>query len=275
MNLTKLSQKIWEIVGLAVAVLFLLGILALFVGIGYAIFQYKAHHVGGLPIETPENTGDLKIAVEYGLPLPYEESDYFMIPVKLEKRKPGEAREMESAPRRVSKGVSYEGSISSGSYFPYWGPFYNVIFIHKKTKETHPLLLNKGYIQGVYFPEKRFEEKDQKIKPTFILFRIATRDTNHDGFINEKDASAGFLAGVDGTGLTQVTPDETQMHGWYYDPNEKKIFIEVVQDANKDLKFNWDDPQTVVGVNVLAPKIGQEFVSSETKKQVESILLRK
>ena len=149
------------------------------------------------------------------------------------------------------------------------------MFINKKTGELRSLLAEKGFIEGVYFPEKRYDKKDAEVKPTFMLLKIATADTNYDGVINEKDASAGFVASMDGTKLTKVTPDDTQMKWWYYDADSQKLFVEIVHDVNKDKKFNWDDPKTVVTVNVLDPKIGQEFIPGEFKSKIESVLLKK
>ncbi len=272
MNLAKISQKIWQVVGLAVGVLFLLGVLATVVGIGLMVYQYKTHHVEGIAVGPNEDNGKLKVTVEYGLPLPSEGSDYLMIPVKLEKRKQGQERD---AYREVSS-YSYDkmGSSSYSSY-SYWGPYYNLVFINKKTGESRPLLSHKGYIDGVYFPEKTYEKKDTEIKPTFLLLKIAMADTNHDGVINEKDASAGFIVSPDGTKLTQVTPDNTQMRWWRYDVDSHKLFVEIIQDANNDRKFNWDDPETVVSVNVLEPKAGEEFIPIEIKNKIDSLLLKK
>jgi len=274
MNLTKISGKLWEIVGFAAAILFLLGILAIFVGIGFGVYQYKTHHVNGVAVDPKEDKGKLKVTVEYGLPLSLEESDFFMIPVKLEKKKQGQEREMLRS-EVAGRSFSYDSKMSYSSYSSHWGPYYNIVFINKKTGESRPLLANKGYIDGVYFPEKKYDKKETEVKPTFLLLNIATADTNDDGVINEKDASAGFIASIDGAKLTQITPDNTQMRGWFYDSDSQRLFVEIVRDANKDRKFNWDDPQTVVSVNVLDPKTGQEFIPGEIKDKIESVLLKK
>ena len=265
MNLTKISHKIWEIVALALGILFLLGILAIFVGIGFGFFQYKTHHVEGLAVNPKEDKRKLKVTVEYRLPLPLEGSDFFIVPVTLEKKK--QAEERDTVSREMSYKSSYDsyGSSSYSSY--YWGPYYNLVFINKKTGESRSLLAEKGYIGGVYFAEKKYDKKDTEIKPTFLLLKIARTDTNNDGVINEKDASAGFIVSMDGTKLTQVTPDNTQMKWWYYDTDSQRLFVEVVRDVNNDKKFDWDDPQTVLSLNVLEPKIGQESVPTEIKSK--------
>ncbi len=273
MNLTQLSQRIWQIVGLALGILFLLGILAIFVGIGFGFFQYKTHHVNGLALNPQEDKGNLKTTVEYGLPLPIEGTDNFIVPVTLEKKKQGEERDTFNREMSSMKSSSYDSYGSS--YSSYWGPFYNLVFINKKTGESRSLLAEKGYIGGVYFPEKKYDRKDTEIKPTFILLKIAKSDTNQDGVINEKDASAGFIASIDGSKLTQVTPENTQMKWWTYDSDSQRLFLEIVLDVNNDKKFNWDDPQTVISVNVLDPKIGQEVVTADIKKNMDTLLLQK
>jgi hypothetical protein len=274
MNLTKIANKLWEVVGLAFAFLFLAGILAIFAGVGYSIYQFRTRHVEGITVEPREDKGKLKLTVEYGLPLPLEDSDFLMIPVKLEKKKLGEERE--AVNREIARrDYSYDSKMASGIYSFDWGPYYNLVFINKKTGESRPLLADKGFIDGIYFPEKKYDEEEPERKPTFLLLKIAMTDTNRDGVINEKDASAGYLAKMDGTRLTQITPENTQMRGWYYDADWQTIFVEIVRDANQDGKFNWDDPETIVSTNVLDPEIGQEIIPAEIKDKVESILLKK
>ena len=167
MNPTKILEKIFQIVGLAVGILFLIGILVFAVGIGFTFFQYKTHHVEGIAVGPNEDTGKLKVTVEYGLPLPPEGSDYLMVPVKLEKRDPRQERD---AYREISS-YSYD-KMGSGSYssYAYWGPCYNLVFINKKTGESRPLLAHKGYIDGVYFPEKAYEKRDAVIKCLLIVY---------------------------------------------------------------------------------------------------------
>ena len=181
MNLAKISQKIWQIVGFAVGVLFLLGVLVTVVGIGFMVYQYKTHHVEGVAVNQKEDRGKLKVTVEYGLPLPLEGADFFIIPVTLEKKRQGQEREAVSQVAYKSSYDSY-GSSSYSSY--YWGPFYNLVFISKKTGESRSLLAEKGFIDAVYFPERRYDKKDGEVKPTFMLLKIATADTNYDGVIN-------------------------------------------------------------------------------------------
>jgi hypothetical protein len=275
MNISKLKNSIWEIVGLATGILFFIGILAMLGGIGYGIYQYARHHVGGIAVEPGKDKSwsDLKLTVQYELPLPVDDIDYFIIPVSLEKKKQGEEREFvrrETVNQSVS--MDYSSSSASGSYSSYWGPFYNLVFVNKKTGAAQPLLNQKAYIDGVYFPEKKQGEKAAEKKPAFILLEIATADTNHDGIINGKDAVLGFVAGLDGTNLTQVTPDNTQMGWWRYDALSQSLFVEVVRDANQDRKFNWDDPKSLVSVNVSDPKMGQEFIPEEVKSKIETLL---
>ena len=273
MDLSKISQKIWQVVVLSVGILFLLGVLVTVVGIGFSVYQYKVRHVEGIAVGQREDRGRLKVTVEYGLPLPLEELDFFIIPVTLEKREQGQERE--GVLGEVSS-YSYDKMGLSYPSYSYWGPYCNLVFIDKKTGESRTILAEKGFIKGVYFPEKRYEDKkDAEIKPTFLLLNIAVADTNGDGLINEQDASAGFVASLDGRKLTQITPDYTQMRWWAYDEGSKRLFVEIIQDVNRDKKFNWDDPKTVVSVNVLDPAIGQDCIPAETKNKIESVLLEK
>ena len=278
MDLDKLKKKLWDVFGFLMAVLFLLGAVAIFAGIGYGIYQFKRHYVDGIAVETPEEDdgkGGLQLTVQYRTPLPVESSDYWIIPVDLEKKKAGDAgadRENE----RVSQSSleRYDSGMSSDFYsYGYgWGPCYNLVFIRKNTGESSLLLDRKGYILQIYIPEKRLRKKGAEKKPEFILLKMAAADTNHDGKINGKDASPGYLVSLDGTKLTQITPDRTQMGWWRYDSVSKVLFVEAVRDMNGDNKYNWDDPKVMLSVNVNEPKMGQEIVPQGIKDKVEAIL---
>lgn len=273
MDFDKILSRIWKIVGISVGAIFLVGFLIMIAGIAFSFIGQKRHHVEGLAVGQQNNRGELKLSVEFGLPISVSELDYFIIPVRLEKRKHGEERE--GAYSRVSSLKSYDGdSWGSGSYsYSYGGPYYNLIFVNKLTGELKTLLSEKGYIGSIYFPEKSYKKEEDGQKLTFLLIEMARHDTNHDGVINQKDASAGFIATLDGAKLTQVTPENAQMKWWYFDEKARKLFIEIVHDMNKDKKFNWDDSQTVLVVDLQDPKMGREIVSEEIKNSIQKQLL--
>ncbi|HLD49642.1 MAG TPA: hypothetical protein VJC08_00435, partial [bacterium] len=80
---------------------------------------------------------------------------------------------------------------------------------------------------------------------------------------------------LDGTKLTQITPDRTQMGWWRYDSVSKVLFVEAVRDMNGDNKYNWDDPKVMLSVDVNAPGMGREIVPQEIKDKVEAILKKR
>lgn len=279
MGLDKLKNKIWDVFGFLVAVLFLLGAVAVFAGIGYGIYQFKTHYVDGVSVDDNEDDGGkggLQLTVQYQTPLPVEGGDYWIVPVNLEKKKQGEAED----DQRKSRGLSesslerYDSGMGSDFYsYAYgWGPCYNLVFIHKTTGESRLLLDYKGYIAQIFILEARREKQDAERNPEFILLKMAVTDTNRDGKINGKDALPGYLVSLDGTKLTQITPDLTQMGWWRYDSAAKTVFVEAVQDLNGDKKYNWDDPKVLLSVNVNEPKMGQEIVPQGIKDKVEAIL---
>ncbi len=271
MNMNKVIGLVWKIVALATGILFLGLILMGVIGAGVSFLRYKMHSVEGVAVEAGKNKPDLaglKVIVQYELPLSVNGLDHFIVPITLEKKKVGETRPFASSPRMSS----YSDYSDSRYFSEMYGPFYNLVFIDKTTGVSKLLLEQKGFIQNVCFPEKSYSEKEDKTPPTFIFYRMALVDTNGDGVLNEKDALPGYVSNADGTHLSQVTPANTSVTSWRYDPEGKKLFIEVIRDLNQDRKFNWDDPKTILAVNVLDPKLGDEIVPVDLKAKAEAIL---
>jgi hypothetical protein len=272
MDFDKILSRIWRIVGISVGVVFLAGFLIMVVGMLFSFVGHKRHHVEGLAVDSRSSDEELKLSVEFGLPLSVSELDHFIVPVRLEKRKYGEERI--GLYSRASASKSYDGdSWGRGSYsYGYGGPYYNLIFVNKLTGESRALLADNGYITSIYFPEKNYNKEKDAVRPTFMLIEMARYDTNNDGVINQIDASAGFIAALGGLKLTQVTPENAQMKAWYFDEKVRKLFIEIVRDINNDKKFNWDDPQTVLVVDLESPQMGREIVSEKIRNLIQKQL---
>lgn len=271
MNFNKINSWIWKAVVFLAGAAFLISILVGLISVAVSFVKYKIRHVGGVHVGADNQAEDIagfKVVTQYELPLNTDGGDYFIVPVTLEKKKLGEERSFS----QVQKVSSYDSYGSSGGSFYGSGPYYNLVFIHKKTGETKPLLQKKGFIEGVYFPEKDYRDKAKVTPLTFLLYRIATTDTNQDGVLNGKDALTGYTSNVDGTNLVQITPENTKMDGWRYDSEAKTLFVKVVNDSNKDNKFKWDDTEALLAVDVLIPKVGKEVISEDIKSKISMIL---
>jgi hypothetical protein len=271
MNFNKINSWIWKAVVFLAGASFLIFILAGLISAGVGFVKYKVRHVGGVHVgaDNPaEEVAGFKVVTQYDLPLDADGLDYFIIPVTLEKKKLEEERSF----TRVQKMSSYDDYGSSGSSYYGRGPYYNLVFIHKKTGEAKSLLESKGFIEGVYFPEKDYRDKTKESPLTFLLYRIAMIDTNQDGVLNGKDALSGYISNADGASLVQITPENTKMEWWRYDSESKTLFVKVVNDSNKDKKFKWDDTEALLAVDMMSPKIGKEVISEDIKSKISKIL---
>ncbi|MFH0753687.1 MAG: hypothetical protein V2A70_03900 [Candidatus Omnitrophota bacterium] len=273
MNLDKVNKAIWTIIGAVV----LLGILVSVGGIVWGVLGFNRHPSNGIEVQTEKNVDKERsyvLKTVYEMPLLTEGADFFMVPVGLKKvyrnQKAegysfGKSGEVSSWGGRSYSKVAYMGYNYSDS------PCHNLIFINKKTGQAQKLLNEKAYIGAVYFPEKKYLP-EEKSKPTFILLTIGKSDINGDGTINHKDGLAGYLVGLDGKGLTQVTLSGTNMGSWRYDQDSKKLFVNVVEDSNGDKKFSEEDQERLLVVDTQAPGMGTELVSDVVKKDVDGVV---
>lgn len=272
MNIDKFNKIIWSIIGIVI----LLGILASVGVTVYSIFRYNRYHPDGIEIQAGQGATKEKAYVlktVYEMPLLTEGSDFFVVPVSL--KKISKSQEAERYLSKSSDASSWESrSYSKVDYMGYnyfEEPCHNLIFINKKGGQAYKLLNERVYIDAVFFPEKKYLP-EEKSKPTFILLKIGKKDTNGDGTINGKDALAGFLVGLDGKNLTQITPSDTNMVSWRYDQDSKKLFVKIVEDINGDKKFTEEDREKILIVDTEALSMGQEFVPEAIKKDIDSVI---
>jgi len=271
MNIDKFSKIVWLIIGSLILFGMILGLCTTV----FSIFSFNRYHPDGIEAQIKkgqENQYILKTV--YEMPLLTEGSDFFVVPVSL--KKVSKDQETKGAWSRSSDTSSSwgSGSYSRVDYMGYSffnGPCHNLIFINKKSGQAEKLLNERAYIDSVFFPDKKYLA-EEKTKPTFILLEIAKKDTNGDGTINNKDALAGYLVGLDGKGLTQITPSDTNMVSWRYDQDSKKLFVKVVEDTNGDKKFTEEDNEKILIVDTDKPGMGQELVPEDIKKDIDHVI---
>ena len=136
---------------------------------------------------------------------------------------------------------------SSGSSSEYYGganlSWNNVAFCDLKSGTSRLLLDGPALITEFH----ALGEKDGPVTGDYMLFAIATEDSNHDGVISAADAVGLYRTTASGTALTPITPPDTQLldvHNF-----GESLVIRVVQDANHDGKFTSKDPVQVLRVN--------------------------
>lgn len=266
MDFKSINKVIWGTVGIVVGLLILVTIFASLIRGGMSYYRYRTHHVSGVavnaPVIEPPKPGQLQVTVQYEMPAWEQKSDYYFIPVDLEKK-----IQAEEPAYDISRSVEK----SRLNYYRDNGA-YNFVVMNKKTGESRLLLDKKAYVQGPYFIDVKDEAKPLENKPVRILFKIAFEDTNQDGVLNNRDTLVGYLSNLDGTNLIQITPEKMQLERWQNDAESKKLFLTVSHDTNDDHKFNLDDPKFLLAVSIDDPKMGTEVVSKEIQDQVNALL---
>ncbi|MDP3919255.1 MAG: hypothetical protein Q8R76_00390 [Candidatus Omnitrophota bacterium] len=267
MNFTKIHNTIWSIIGLLISFAILIGI----VWAGIGIFNSFRYRPGGIGVEATEAKGKLALKTVYEMPLLIEGSEYFMTPVSLKKVDEADEGISQRDRSMYSSEMSEYASIGNIAYNYFRGPCHNLVFTHKKTGESKLLFEERVYIDAIYFPEKTYDA-DEKTPPSFVLLKMGKNDTNGDKLLNDKDAMAGYVVGVDGKNLFEITPPRTSMQWWRYDSDSNRLFIEVIEDSNRDNKYTNADQIITIGVDINAPAVGEELVPDAIRKRIEGIM---
>ncbi len=101
----------------------------------------------------------------------------------------------------------------------------NVLFYDRQTRAVRPLLETSAAIlemRAPLFDDHRRDDVDQ----TFILYRIALRDTDGDGRVNDQDASRFYLSDLSGRDLRPITPDGLDLSSYWFDYDFSSIWFE-------------------------------------------------
>jgi hypothetical protein len=97
------------------------------------------------------------------------------------------------------------------------GGIINVIFFNKD--EAYTLLDDYGFISSINVFEHNYNrEKVSSIMSEYILYKIAMKDDNGDGRINQDDHEAFYISDNRGKNLRQITPDDLELE-LFYGPN--------------------------------------------------------
>ena len=190
--------------------------------------------------------------IAYGNLVIKEQSDYLMIPVGQEERN-----------------QKRENSLDYSGYSQRDGNLHNIIFYNKENGETHLLLNKKAFINSFDLLETKTVGKP----PTRVwLYRIIDQDTNADKKLNNEDAMIGYISDLSGKNLQQVTPNNTKIINWVIVPSQNAIFLKIIKDSDNDKKFTGTDKTNFVRVNLEKPSMGNEIISDQIEKDINSYI---
>jgi hypothetical protein len=202
----------------------------------------------------------------FGKPIALPVTDQIMFPFAIEmdqEQKSGWGIGSVSGGSLFAIGSSGWGQ--SGSSTNYYGSdnlsWNNVAFYDPRSSKSRLLFNEPALICA-------FHARDDKAGPVYgnyLLFAIATADSNHDGNISREDAVRLYRTGADGSGLTPITSPDTQL----LDIRNvgDMLYLRVVRDADHDGKFTVKDPIEILRVDPARWADPQLVLPDELRKQ--------
>lgn len=262
MKLESYNKIIWAILGTGAIAVVALGVIA-------SIFSFSFSHQNNSIVvgERKPKEAVEKVLVYYN-PIICDFSEFVMIPV-------GFQNVSRSKLSRIGSFSSYRSGRSygvSGSYYEFDGPFNNIIFKNKNTDEAFLLLDKPAMITSFYYPYKSSEDKNASVAK-FLMFTILEKDSNKDGLINDDDADSVYISNMTGKNLKKVNPENTKLIDWNLSEKDKKLYLRLRTDSNRDNKFTEEDKMEIIVVNPENLDIKPEpLISEKIKSKIEEIL---
>lgn len=208
------SKVMKTLFGAVVAVLAVIGIFAITY---FLVNDSGMRHRGGITVDRPEaGKGRHSMSTHFSAPQKIWGSAYSLSKVFL--------RDPDSESRYAGS-----GSYSSSGYEPE-GTMVNILFMNTDTRDFHLLFHAPVIIEAVGYPANRKESRQRK-----ILLDVIAHDSNKDGYINTKDNVILYVADLDGSHLTKVTPDSASVVGKRFIDNFARLVL--------TLRFNPTDPR--------------------------------
>ena len=156
----------------------------------------------------------------------------------------------------IDKSQPYEESrLGSGSKFTQrfspectigdtWGPtgsIQNVVVIPAGGSGQRLLFEQPVMVSKLSLPCSESEGRNGLAPSDRLYWEIRERDSNRDGVINSQDALAAYLSALDGSGLTRITPPESNLVAAKRDTGADALTIQVQYDSDSDGVFGPRD----------------------------------
>ena len=139
-------------------------------------------------------------------------------------------------PEEVKAVINSAGDVSRNMI----GARVNALFFNEDRSEVHKLLEQNGYIHFVDTPVIYYDVRrpdSGKNTRNYIVYQIATRDTNNDRRINEDDAMAYYLSDFSGKELKQISPDSLHLtNHWFATDYSEICFEEIIEDSTETVE---------------------------------------
>lgn len=146
----------------------------------------------------------------------------------------------------------------------------NIFFYDPETDEQR--FLFEGRLQII----KRYDghllhsrySKDTSKRPMnkeHIYYTVINKDYNSDEKLNYEDPQILYMSKFDGTGLTQLTPDNYDLQKYKYIEKSNIILATLTVDDNNDGKFNSNDSEVLYRIDLKDLKNSKEIVKLRLK----------
>jgi len=105
-----------------------------------------------------------------------------------------------------------------------------------------------------------------------IVFIATLDDSNHDGLLDDLDASMAIVADGDGRNPRIVTPRTAQVWDFSFDEENSRLYLLVVADTNADGRFSTQDAPVpfVLGLRDHGP--AAPAVGDDLRRRAEALL---
>lgn len=187
----------------------------------------------------------------YETPLLPDSGSHALIPMNIQGERGGSRMKLSS---------SYE---YDGSYVP---RSWNVLFLDLKDNSTYLLTEKKVRVDGIHLHNRL----QGLLLSKHVLYTLVESDTNGDGKFDHGDASHLYISGLDGSGLTAISPLEEDLIGWDVINGRDKLVVRTRVDSNADHKFDVDEDIHVYVYDVASRQL-EKVISPELQGKVNKL----
>lgn len=224
---SKFLKFIWGVNGVVIFLLAILGLVYLISEISHLFQKDYEYNKGVIIGEKKSQAKKINIDLQhlvYDTPEKIQTTNYYYSTVHVVDK---------DIPKEVFESIQSANNFSINLL----GGTINVIFFNEDESEVYPLLNDFAFISYINVPSyyRNIDLSKQK-KRNYILYKIALKDTDGDGRINDNDSTAYYISDLNGKNLTRITPPSLNLRLLYSLPNEtdELLFEEVIKKDEKD-----------------------------------------
>jgi hypothetical protein len=192
-----------------------------------------------------------KYAFIYEAPILPDSGSHALLPMSIQEEGRGS---------KVGLSSSYE---YEGSYTP---RFWNILFMDRRTHETHLLTDQKLRIDAIHIHSR----EQGMVLSKNVLYTIIDTDVDRDGKLDYNDPSHLSISALDGSALRPISPVEEDLIGWDVVKGEEQIVVRTRLDNDGNGKHENHEDIRVYVYDVVNGKL-KPVISNELQKKVNTL----